>query len=149
MFGNSSETATPGRLLEIALNSPRRSSGACGFGSSVSIWLGAPYRYKTTTDLALGVLDEWPSVGAPGRSRKSAPLKATSPEQLAPRKRRRLMLDATFEIFSCCLDIMRSRGVGLLSGREVTQHKPATSFGIWMPDVKNGSIFRTLTKGMT
>lgn len=42
--GKCSHARTPGSAVAMVPNSPRRSAGASGFGSSVSIWLGAPYR---------------------------------------------------------------------------------------------------------
>src|SRR5437870_12341234 len=40
--GNSSQMSMPGMLVRIGRNSPRISTGAFGFMSYVSIWLGPP-----------------------------------------------------------------------------------------------------------
>src|SRR4051794_6920967 len=44
--GNSSQTSSPGTTEGIDPSSPRTSTGAPGFGSKVSNWLGDPYRYS-------------------------------------------------------------------------------------------------------
>jgi hypothetical protein len=41
-FGSNSHTSSPGRLERIGFNSPRISTGASGFISKVSSWLGEP-----------------------------------------------------------------------------------------------------------
>ena len=42
--GKISPMRTPGMMLGIEPSSPRTSTGASGFGSKVSIWLGEPHR---------------------------------------------------------------------------------------------------------
>ncbi len=44
----------PGARVAIVLNSPRISTGASGFKSNVSRWLGAPVKKIKTTDFAFG-----------------------------------------------------------------------------------------------
>src|SRR5262249_16154974 len=51
--GRCSLTRTPGIRVGMVSNSPRVSGGALGFGSKVSIWLGATYKNSTRTDFAL------------------------------------------------------------------------------------------------
>jgi hypothetical protein len=43
-FGINSQTSQPGREDRIGLSSPRISTGASGFMSASSSWLGEPYR---------------------------------------------------------------------------------------------------------
>ena len=40
--GRCSQTRIPGTLVAIEPNAPRTSAGACGFRSTVSMWLGPP-----------------------------------------------------------------------------------------------------------
>src|SRR4051812_3614460 len=44
----------PGTLVEIGLNSPRMPSGAVGFMSHMSKWLGPPFKKISTHESALG-----------------------------------------------------------------------------------------------
>ena len=53
-LGQCSVISTPGARVAIGLNSPRIPSGALGFKSNVSIWLGAPVRKTRINDLARG-----------------------------------------------------------------------------------------------
>ena len=46
-YGKCSENCTPGTLVAIGWNSPRISTGAAGFMSHVSRWLGPPFRKIT------------------------------------------------------------------------------------------------------
>ena len=45
-------TCRPGRLVPIGRKVPRKSSGASGFGSKVSYWLGPPQLKIRMTDFA-------------------------------------------------------------------------------------------------
>jgi hypothetical protein len=60
--GRCSQTATPGRLVEIGLNSPRYSIGASGFMSNVSMLLMPPSvqrRMQLISWPALAAADAW------------------------------------------------------------------------------------------
>ena len=50
--GRCSQIETPGTFVAIGLNSPRIASGASGFMSNVSMWLGAPVRKTRIIDFA-------------------------------------------------------------------------------------------------
>mgnify|MGYP006162324325 CR=1 FL=1 len=52
-FGKCSQIQMPGTLVGMGLNSPRMLSGASGFKSHRSMWLGAPQLKIKMTDLAL------------------------------------------------------------------------------------------------
>ncbi|TXT16733.1 MAG: hypothetical protein FD138_4702 [Planctomycetota bacterium] len=52
MFGKCSQRCRPGSIESIDWSFPRISTGACGFMSSVSRWLGPPNRYKRMTFFA-------------------------------------------------------------------------------------------------
>src|SRR5437763_1314736 len=48
-LGNISQKSIPGTAVRMALNGPRYSFGALGFGSQVSNWLGPPHIQKRMT----------------------------------------------------------------------------------------------------
>jgi hypothetical protein len=52
--GKCSQMVSPGTSVAIDLNSPRMPSGASGFMSNVSMWLGAPVKKTRMTDFARG-----------------------------------------------------------------------------------------------
>lgn len=52
VFGKCSEISSPGVRQPIGLKGPRINSGASGFMSKVSNWLGPPNNIKKMTDFA-------------------------------------------------------------------------------------------------
>src|SRR5262249_28473735 len=77
IFGNNSQKRTPGIRVGMVPNGPRYSSGAFGFGSQVSSWLGPPHSQSKTTDLA--VPDKLPSARYFKRSARDRPRTIGSP----------------------------------------------------------------------
>src|SRR4051794_22788771 len=85
--GSPSQTSSPGTALGIDWNSPRTSTGAFGFGSNVSIWLGAPYKYSRMHDLARPNDDARGIAWAAGVAPEPSP---RSPAALTRRRSRRV-----------------------------------------------------------
>src|SRR5262245_54651375 len=54
-FGSNSVKRTPGVRVAIVAKGPRYSTGAFGFGSNKSKWLGPPPNHSSSIDLAFGV----------------------------------------------------------------------------------------------
>src|SRR5215831_11463175 len=64
----------PGTLVATGLNSPRILSGAAGFMSQVSSWLGPPCRRNRTQERAVALLREASAAHSrPGSDRPKAP----------------------------------------------------------------------------
>ena len=53
-IGSMSESMIPGTLVGPTPNSPRYSTGAFGFGSHISIWLGPPRIHRMITEFLRG-----------------------------------------------------------------------------------------------
>src|SRR6516165_2317173 len=85
--GRSSEIDMPGTLVAMGRNSPRTVSGASGFMSHRSIWLGAPALKIRMTDRALLRAVVLPAASARIQSDQNNP---RPPRPASPRKRRRV-----------------------------------------------------------
>ena len=77
-FGNSSQNRTPGMRVGMVANGPRYSSGAFGFGSKVSSWLGPPHSHSRMTAFADPGLRP-PDSPAPSRSASDSPRTELAP----------------------------------------------------------------------
>src|SRR5262245_14328186 len=73
--GSSSQTGTPGSLLDDGFSSLRMPEGAPGFMSKVSIWLGPPHWWSRMTDLARAFFGA--AVKSDGAARPRAPAAPT------------------------------------------------------------------------
>jgi hypothetical protein len=85
--GISSQMSKPGTLVRMGLNSPRISTGASGFMSYMSTWLGPPGKYTKITPLC-GVCGEPPRAR---RRNKSASVRPPMPKAPTLKKSRRRM----------------------------------------------------------
>ena len=86
--GSSSPNWTPGRLVAIAPNGPRKPPGASGLGSQVSMWPGPPLSQKRMTLVSLPG-----AVAAPASRSRSSSGRARPPRPSTPawRKLRRVI----------------------------------------------------------
>src|SRR5262245_31939671 len=84
-FGSSSVNVRPGVLVSMVANGPRYSEGASGFGSNMSMWLGAPQSQTNRIDLARPR-----GLAATGRAEPATP-RAAAVDVAARRNERRVI----------------------------------------------------------